>query len=241
MAGDAVASAMEHGHSRARTRWWGQRPPAESDGSAKAAAERPSASLEETVPAIEAPTAAISAPDVSVAVEVEAEQADRRPFFIPGALFRKREVGFRDGHVGYLADGPPVGLRFAESESVGSRPASPALPEFLFATGGYEPYLLESPLDSNPMNNPELLSQIVIDLEPHQVLSGVIDTRRQTLEPKVEHFELEESRPTILRPEEVLIYFETDNGGDRTRTIIPFAPATPLQESPKSSARFRKE
>ena len=149
---------------------------------------------------------------------------------------------YASARMGYLADGHPRVPRFSDESEVSRRPPSPALPEFAMMSNEYVPYVIESPLPEDMLNDPSILSEIVIELEPHRIVSGMIDTRVTVPEEKVEHFELDENRTTVLRPEEILIFFETDSGGNReTNAVIPFSPATPANTTIESSATFKKE
>lgn len=151
----------------------------------------------------------------------------------------RRGPSLRDG---YLAVDVPPSLRFSDVDPVNSRPPSPALPEFNFVSNEYVPYLIEDALPEDAMNDASLLSEIVIELEPHEIVSGVIDTRRTVQEELVEHFDLEEQRNTVLRPEEVLIFFETDSNLSGSGAMVPFSPATPTTNTTiKSSATLKKE
>lgn len=152
---------------------------------------------------------------------------------------REREPSLRDG---YLVMGAAPALRFSDDDLANNRPMMPALPEFSFSSGEYLPYLIETALPEDAMNDPSMLSELVIELEPHEVISGVIDTSRHQQEELVEHFDLEEERSTVLRPEEILIYFETDTTSGSTGAMVPFAPTKPTNNTTiKSSATMKKE
>lgn len=142
---------------------------------------------------------------------------------------------------GYLTVDVPPALRFSDADPVNARPPSPALPEFNFVSSEYMPYLIETALTEDELNNAAMLSEIVIELAPHEVVSGRIETRSKVQEELVEHFDLDEQRTTVLRPEEVLIYFETDTNAGRTGTMVPFSPATPNTSTIKSSATLNKK
>lgn len=155
---------------------------------------------------------------------------------------RKKGPTLRDG---YLAVDVPPALRFSDVDPVNDRPPSPALPEFNFVASEYLPYLIESELSADALNAAAMLSEIVIELAPHEIVSGKIETRVNVQDEVVEHFNLDEQKTTVLRPEEVLIFFETDTNVGRTKTIVPFSPATPSTvpsgSNTKSSATLIKE
>ncbi|MBD5781411.1 hypothetical protein IEN85_18060 [Pelagicoccus sp. NFK12] len=142
---------------------------------------------------------------------------------------------------GYLTVDLPPALRFSDADPVNARPPSPALPEFNFVSHEYVPYLLETHLTEDELQEAAMLSEIVIEMEPHEVVSGKIKTRSTSHEELVEHFDLEEQRSTVLRPEEVLIFFETDTHAGRAGAMVPFNPATPNTTTIKSSATLKKE
>lgn len=143
---------------------------------------------------------------------------------------------------GYLTVEAPPALRFSDRDPVNTRPPSPALPEFNFVSNEYLPYLIETDLSKDELDDEAMLSELVIELAPHEIVSGVIDTRRRSQEELVESFNIEETSTNVLRPEEVLIYFETDTSTGKTGALVPFSPATPsVSPTIKSSATFKKE
>ena len=238
------AASLKHGHVRANTRAFHYKPQSDQFASGGAMAE------DFAEEAYEDSDAEVLVDPEGVAaanqVTVESEEVDRaiegrrvRGFGKNVLFWRDQEIDYSEGHVGYLAEGPPPPLRFADRGTATRRIPSPALPEFSVVSREYEPYLIDEPLPQDAMDDPELLSEIVIELEPHTVLSGVIETKREQPEQKVENFELEEKKTTVLRPEEVLIFFEADNGNNRANAVIPFAPATPSAETIESSAKYR--
>lgn len=220
-------AALKHGHIRARTRGFVQRESPDAPKTVEVELEIP----EEPPPQ---PVA-----NVEVAPAVRSVKVDRRRagLFRPRTIFRI-ERKFKARHIGYLADGPPNPLRFSDEDEVNSRPPSPALPEFTFLASEHIPYLIETPISDDGFDA-DMISEIVIELEPHVVVSGVIDTRNTDQEERVEFFNLEENQSTILRPEEVLIFFESDGVNSETTTVIPFAPANPSPQTIKSSARMK--
>lgn len=151
----------------------------------------------------------------------------------------EKQPTLRDG---YLTIEVPPALRFSDRDPVNTRPPSPALPEFNFVSNEYMPYLIETALSKDELDDAEMLSELVIELAPHEIVSGMIDTRRRSQEELVESFNIEESSTTVLRPEEVLIYFETDTSTGKAGALVPFSPATPsANPTIKSSATFKKE
>ena len=106
----------------------------------------------------------------------------------------------------------------------------------------YLPYLLEQPLPEDALNDPSFLRDIVIEMEPYTVVSGMIETHRPEREETMEQIEMEDGRSPIVRPEEVLIFFETDSGPrGKVNAVIPFAPASPTTTTIESSAEYIKE
>lgn len=156
-------------------------------------------------------------------------------------LIQRRERGPNPEN-GYLVMGGATPLRFSDVDPVDSRPPAPALPEFSFSSNGYDPYLLETALPEDAMNDNSLLSEIVIELEPHEIVSGKIDTRIMTQQDSVETFSVDDKSSSVLRPEEILIYFEKDTASGKTGVMVPFEPskgtADPVM---KSSATLKKE
>ena len=135
---------------------------------------------------------------------------------------------------GYLHDTGPIALRFSDEEIAGKRPPSPALPEFNMLSHDYEPYLIETPLPEDELANRELLAEVTVELEPHVVLSGVIDVKPEETASEMDRLELDDDTRKTLRPEEVLIFFEADsNSGDDRKVVVPFSPALP-SDAPQS-------
>lgn len=251
--GTSSLEALEFGHVRARSRGWLDE---ENGGSSPSDASDRMAM--ETSPLKEEPEAAYEA-DYDMAADDPAEEgmemdedslkvspaSSQRRMRLPnvtGVFSGLKKISFKkERFKGYLAYGQPNPLRFADVDAKNTRPPSPALPEFSFGRNDYVPYLIEEPLPEDAMNDPSMLSEVVIELEPHSVVSGKIDTRRVTQEDRVEHFNLEEQRTTVLRPEEVLIFFENNGHTTESGAVIPFSPATPSAETIKSSAKLTKE
>lgn len=265
----AGAAALEHGHVRARTRAFVHNPnpgSAGGSGSGSQAAnpdlQREAADAQVNQPTVEAEGADLEGVDADrpAVARLEPVRANAAPMASgPGLGERLRAVARRgaasgaglvligtgrgeaDRRVGYLAEGGPRPLRFSDRDPVHRRPISPALPEFTFMSDEFEPYLIESALPEDAGNDPEMLAELVIELEPHEVVSGRVDTRRRHQEERVESFALEEPRTSVLRPEEVLIFFEAQSPhGGRSGGFVPFAPATPAATH-KSSAKLIKE
>ena len=169
-----------------------------------------------------------------------APSGKKKGFSFAGIKFGGERDTFKAKHVGYLAYAPPSALRFSDAEEVNRRPPSPALPEFSYQPREYVPYLTEVAFEEGDEGYEET-SEIVIDLPPHSVVSGVIDTTRLNQKEQVEQFMLDETRETILRPEEILIFFENDAGRSDPTIVVPFLPATPSIETIKSSATLKVE
>jgi len=138
-----------------------------------------------------------------------------------GPLFK------RDKWEGYLPEVGPVNLRFSDDEATSKRPPSPALPEFTMTSNQYDPYLIEMPLPEDEVANRELLSEVTIEMEPHVVVSGVIDTRPDKPEVDIDRLDLDEEDREVLRPEEVLIFFESQSRNSNKSLVVPFSPALP--------------
>ncbi|MDQ8201580.1 hypothetical protein [Pelagicoccus sp. SDUM812003] len=263
----AIASALEHGHLRARTRAFVYEGEFGMDGAPSPSMEFDIEDGEEVLEEEVAVSGTEDPVDLTettweepAAVEEEVEETVELEHFSGPRKSPSQRVHrwVKDGAgmlligdspfgkkafkaEGYLAFGPPKALRFSDADEVNRRPPSPALPEFSFSSEEYFPYLVETPLEEGAFGDASMLSELVIELEPHTVVSGKIDTRRIVEEETVESFDLEEQRSTVLRPEEVLIFFETDGSMTETNAVIPFSPATPNNQTPKSSAKLIKE
>lgn len=153
----------------------------------------------------------------------------------------KREQKPNPKH-GYLVMGGAPAVRFSDFNAVTARPPAPALPEFSYEPGEERPYLIETALPEEERRDNSLLAEVVVELEPHEVVSGKIDTKVRVQDHKIEDFSLDEQRTTALKPEEVLIFFETDTANsNRAKAIVPFSPAQPANEtSVKSKATLKK-
>lgn len=157
-------------------------------------------------------------------------------------LIGKREHKPKPKH-GYLVMGGPPSVRFSDFHSVVARPPAPALPEFSYEPGEDPPYLIESALPEEERQDNSRLAEVVVELEPHEVVSGKIETKVRAREDHVEDFSIDEQRTTVLKPEEVLIFFESDSvNSNSARAIVPFSPAQPTTEtSVESSATLKKK
>lgn len=240
LAAEAWAS-LGHGHLRARTRNFSHAGVASlefgagpQDGTVKEGEAEAEFEVEAEATVVVA-AAAVNEPPMK-AVAIGGNAGARR-----GLIFKKADTFDGGPRAGYLAFGPPRPMRFSDASALDERTPSPALPEFTMMSRQYEPYLIESPLPEDARNDPTMLSEVVVDLSPHTVVSGVIDTSRKDMEEKVEHFDLEENRTTVLRPADVLRYFETDGVNYETKVLIPFSPATPATETIDSSATYKIE
>lgn len=156
-------------------------------------------------------------------------------------------IGFGSSEVvlkqsGYLYYKEPASLRFAENAELKKRMPSPALPEFSLLSNSYQNYLIETPLDEDELRDNSFYSEVVVEMEPHVLISGDIDFGEDNLEmTESQRLEIEEEREAILRPEDVLIFFETENRkGNKATAILPFAPSSSGGSEPtKSSATYK--
>lgn len=149
----------------------------------------------------------------------------------------------KESYPGYLAFRAPPPLRFSDDISLTKRPPSPALPEFTILAPGRGSLTVETRLSDEEARKQALMNQIVFELEPHTIISGNIET---TIPREIEERDrllIEEPEESVVRPEEVLIFFENKRDGDsNTRTIVPFSPARPSQNAPaKSGATYNRE
>ena len=158
----------------------------------------------------------------------------RSPF-----VMKRKEEPFQ----GYLAYKEPPALRFTEDYRASRRSPSPALPEFSMMTPNRDTLLNETRLSDKEIKRNELLRQAVVKLEPHIIVSGSIDTTIPRTAVESERFVVEEESQEVVRPEEVLIFFENQRGNGASRTIVPqFAPAVPNEQpSVDSRANYRVE
>ncbi len=147
----------------------------------------------------------------------------------------------KETYPGYLAFRAPPPLRFSDDISLTKRPPSPALPEFSVLAPGKGSLTVETHLNDEEARKLALMNQVVFELEPHTIISGNIDT---TIPREVEEHDrllIEEPEESIIRPEEVLIFFENKRDGSNTRTIVPFSPAQPSQDPPaRSGANYNR-
>jgi hypothetical protein len=136
---------------------------------------------------------------------------------------------------GYLAYAVPPPLRFSDSDVLTKRAASPALPEFSFVAPGSGTEIIESELSEETARRNRIRRQVVVELDPYTIVSGRIDTaipRRNQERDLIMGDEFEEP---VVRPEEVLIFFENEREGGAVRTIAPFSPALPQESEPSRS------
>jgi len=150
--------------------------------------------------------------------------------------FRKNEsIG------GYLAYQTPPPLRFSDSDALTKRAPSVALPEFAFVSPGSSSVVLQSELSADAARKAGLRNQIEVELEPHTVLSGRIDTSIPRKDDERDGISAEELEEPVVRPEEVLIFFENERKSGDVRTIVPFSPALPSGKNPvKSGATYNR-
>lgn len=143
---------------------------------------------------------------------------------------------------GYLSSQGPVAMRFSDEEATKQRPPSPALPEFTVMANESDPYLIERPLPEDTIRARERLSEVVLELEPHSILSGKIEKDSGYDSQAPEALNIQESRGGALRSDEVLIFFEAGSEGNEANVLIPFSPALPSEKTVESSAKYiRKE
>lgn len=140
-----------------------------------------------------------------------------------------------DPYPGYLAYATPPPLRFSDSDALAKRASSPALPEFSFVAPGSGTEIIESELSEETARRNQIRNQIVVELDPYKIVSGRIDT---TIPRQNEERDLimgDQFEEPIVRPEEVLIFFENEREGGDVRTIVPFSPALPQENEPSRS------
>ncbi|MDG2255909.1 MAG: hypothetical protein P8L49_13220 [Opitutaceae bacterium] len=154
------------------------------------------------------------------------------------SAFPKQEGKFK----GYLAYNEPLPLRFSNEYILSDQSLSPALPELTMINASQEPLIVETRLSEQEIHRNELLRQVIVKMDPYTIVSGGIDTRIPRPNIAGPRFEMEESSDTVVRPDEVLIFFENQRGEGSRRTIVPFSPALPAQQSPiDSKAGYRIE
>lgn len=140
---------------------------------------------------------------------------------------------------GYLVERGPGALRFSDEDGSQKRPPSPALPEFAVMSNEYEPYVIETPLPEDQRGGSGSLNHLIIDLEPHTVVSGAIETEALEAGEEAEALDVVERKATVLRPEEVLIYYETNSqGASEVNAFVPFSPALPTTQDKQSSVEY---
>lgn len=142
-------------------------------------------------------------------------------------LPRIPSIGNKEKRDGYLHDVGPVNLRFSDEKATEKRPPSPALPEFTMISNEYDPYMLEMPLPEDEIAHRELLSEVTIEMDQHLVLSGMIDIHSEEKEVDIDRLDLTEQERKVLRPEEVLIFFEAESKNSDKTIVLPFSPAVP--------------
>jgi len=147
----------------------------------------------------------------------------------------------KEAYPGYLAFRAPPPLRFSDDLSLAKRPPAQALPEFSILAPGRGSPMVETRLSEEEARTLALMNQIVVELEPHTIVSGSIDTSIPREIDEAERLLIEQSDDPVVRPEEVLIFFENGGDGDNTRTIVPFSPALPSQKPPtRSGATYNR-
>lgn len=148
----------------------------------------------------------------------------------------------KQAFTGYLAYDKPAGLRFAENVDMKKRVPSPALPEFSLLSDSYQSYLLETPLSEEESFENSFYSEVVVEMEPHVLISGNIDfgmDRREMTEDQ--RLVMEEERDSLLKPEDVLIFFEAGNQNRDVNVVVPVSPSPYNTKPSKSSATYTIE
>ena len=140
-----------------------------------------------------------------------------------------------DPFPGYLAYATPPPLRFSDSDALAKRASSPALPEFSLLAPGRGTEVFESELSQETARRNQIRNQIVVELDPYTVVSGRIDTTIPSQNQERELIMGDEFEEPVVRPEEVLIFFENEREGGDVRTIVPFSPALPQESEPSRS------
>jgi hypothetical protein len=151
-------------------------------------------------------------------------------------------LAFEKKNKGYLAYNEPAPLRFSNEYLLRDQSLSASLPEFTMMTPGQEPLIVETRLSEKEIHRKDLLRQVVVNMNAHTIVSGRIDTSIPRSRTEGPRFDLEERLDAVVRAEEVLIFFENQRGEGGGRTIVPFSPALPTQQSPvHSRANYRIE
>ncbi len=161
-----------------------------------------------------------------------------------GTVFEKNVVGvFRKKAkpaFGYLISSGPAPIRFSDEKKLTNRTPSPALPEFSLMSIDYDPYLIESPLPEDEKNGNSVYADVVIEMEPVKIVSGDIDYDKGERVEDIADVAIEEERASVVRAEDVLIFFESKSSSGRTGALIPFSPAPPASSPPaKSKATYQ--
>ena len=166
------------------------------------------------------------------------EEGEKKPWR-PLSLFEKKKDVER---LGYLVATAPLAIRFSDEELENQRAPMPALPEYSILSNRYEPYLIEEPLPEDELRKNKYMEQLVINLEPHTVVSGAIDFESGRDDNISQDVLLEENKTMVLRPEEVLIFFETDalgSGQSTPKALVPFSPATATPQMIQSTTKSK--
>ncbi|MEC7906652.1 MAG: hypothetical protein VYC82_05465 [Verrucomicrobiota bacterium] len=140
-----------------------------------------------------------------------------------------------DPYPGYLAYAKPPPLRFSDSDALAKRASSPALPEFSMVAPGGGTEVFESELSIETARRNQIRNQIVVELDPYSVVSGRVNTSIPRQGQDRELIMGDEFEEPVVRPEEVLIFFENEREGGDVRTIVPFSPALPQEREPSRS------
>ena len=101
--------------------------------------------------------------------------------------------------------------------------------------------VFESVLTTGTARRNQIRNQIVVELDPYTVVSGRIDTSIPRQGQDRELIMGDEFEEPVVRPEEVLIFFENEREGGDVRTIVPFSPALPQErERSRSGTTYNR-
>ncbi len=148
----------------------------------------------------------------------------------------------KEEYAGYLAYRTPTPLRFSDDSALDLRPITQALPEFSMLAPGQGSVVVQNALTEAEARRNGLVNRVVFELEPHTIVSGKIDTTLPSELEERDRVMVEETEGTVVRPEEVLIFFENEREGGGTKTVVPFSPAIPTQAPPsRSGATYERK
>lgn len=184
-------------------------------------------------------------PSVSAIVEEE-KGGEKRPRLGRklGNVINKNVIGpFKNKEkpsFAYLPKSGPAPLRFSDEGRLSDREPSPALPEFSLMSIEHGLYLTESPLPEEEKMDNSVYADVVIEMAPTLIVSGEIDYDKGESSQKMAEISVEEDRPSVVRAEDVLIFFESSSPTGNAQAVIPFSPAVSNQSPPaESSATYK--